>query len=230
MSTSKNSVSADFLNFAAVNEQQFEDAKTAEKQARGMPFPEGYSGTAVISDIRAATAANSGRPYVAVHAKCVDPDYQGKEFTAAIHSLFDSDKMTKDQRWAMMLDDLEELGLKRSTREEYGAGANIKHCFAELLDEPHYISFRVKKGYQDRLEAEAHSCPPPEGMTGAAPPTNENAALPSSPEVPEDATIVTFLGTEYVLLEKQDEGKVKIKAVASGKERVVSEDQITLKE
>src|SRR5690606_5972839 len=206
----KSKVSSDFVTFQQKNSHKFEDAKTAEKQTRGIPMPVGTTGVAVIVDAR-ADRAKSGekRPYVAVEISVIEPEqYKGQKVTGAIHVIFDSEAMTAADRWAMMLDDLENMGLSRETREQHGD--DIAACFDELLNEPHYVTFEVKEGYKGRKEIQCFATAPPAGVS------SERRC--------------EYMGVEYEILSGPDEdGNLHLRNAANpDKERTVSEDAVKM--
>lgn len=160
---SKSKVSNDFNKFYTKSAAAFDEAKKAEKQVRGIPVPTGTTGTAVISDFTADRAKGGEQnPFIAVEITVILPEeYRGKKFTGAIHSIYDSDKMTAAGRMAIALDDLEDMGLSREVRENHKSPQELAD---DLLEESHYVTFEVKEGYKGRKECKCYACPAPDGV------------------------------------------------------------------
>lgn len=199
-------VSKDFDKYYAKNATSFDDSKKAEKQVRGIPVPIGTTGTAVISDFTADRAKGGEQnPFIAVEITVVLPEeHAGKKFTGAIHSLYDSDKMTASGRMAICLDDLEDMGLSRETRENHTSLSQISD---ELLNEPHYVTFEVKEGYKGRKECKCYHCEAPDGIN--------------------KKEIVIYMGGKYEVVSR-DGNKVTIRNINDpNKTRTVDAEEVT---
>lgn len=222
MSKSKSEVSQDFAKFEARNNNALKEAREQEKQSYSNPFPIGYSGVAVLSSARGFGAGQNKIPTGLVEATCInDPAYEGKTFAAAIRQFKDTEKQTAAEAYANFLDNLEEIGLQRETREQ---AKTIGEMFDELLSTPHYVAFNVVKNTytRDGKAVQCSACPPPEGMSGHTP-TPQTAADTSEPEDELDTSDleqVVYLGKPHWKLEPANEdGTVNLKQVKGGKLR-----------
>lgn len=220
----KSKVSAEFTQFVAKNTNKFASAKTAEKQSRGNPMPIGTYGKAVISDYTAGRAKTEPRrPYVAVEVTVLEPEeFKGQKVTGAYAQIFDSEGMSAAERLAILLDTLENMGLSRETREEYGD--EIIPCLDELIDSPHYVTFTVTKGYQGRKDMECFATnEAPEGSLNKEAASNESDDSDESGSDSEE--LVLYMGTKHEVVAR-DGDNITIRNRASGKQRTVSIDDL----
>ena len=206
---SKSKVSDAFSTFTSKNEHKLEEAKTAEKQTRGIPLPVGTVGVAVISDARADRAKSPpNNPYVIVEITVLEPEeHRGVKIPGCFHSIWDSENMSAAGRFAILLDDLENMGLPREIREKHGT--DIGTCLDYLLEEPHYVTYEIKLGYKDRKEAVCFAT--------------------SSPEGKGSSNRCEYMGQTYEITGKDEDGNLLLKNEANpSKTRSVPEDSVKM--
>lgn len=217
----KSKVSQDFLQFSARNQDKFAEAAKEERQIRGINLPVGFSGVGVISDMVADRAKGGQKnPYLRIEATIVEGEYKGEKISR-IHSFYESENMTAAGRWAMMLDDLETMGMSREFREENGD--DIAALMEHMLNEPHYVNVEVVEGYRKGTKEGVfvHTASP-DGIGGAV-----SAPLPEKPEVPEGATTCKYLNSTYIVIGEED-GKLIIQPAAGGKVRTVDKEHVEM--
>lgn len=224
---SKSKVSDAFRNFETRNQHKLEDARKEEKQSRGNPLPVGYIGTGVISDCK-ADISKKGDPYLTVEAEVVnDPDYEGKTVTAAVRVLKDTDKQTQADALANFLDELEDMGLSRTTRETKGMDA----CFDELLSTPHYVSISVtaNKYTSDGKGVKCFAVTAPDG-SGRGPTAEESTPVKEEDdEKYKDLNQCIYLGKPHYVMEDNEDGTFNIMSVKTKKLREdISSDDIQM--
>lgn len=212
---SKAKVSDKFAQFETRNEHKLAESRKEEKRSFGNPLPVGYNGVGVISDAK-ADASKKGDPYCSVEVTIVsDDDYRGKPVTGAFRSIKDTAKMTAAENYASLLDDLEDMGLSRQTRE----GSNIAGCLDELLSTPHYVSVSVSAStYGDGKQIKCYAVGDP-GMSGR---TAEDA--PSTPDSPPEESVselpqCIYLGKPHYVEGTNSDKTLNLISVKTGKKR-----------
>lgn len=224
---SKAKVSDEFAQFETRSGHQLEEARKAEKQARGNALPVGYHGTAVISDARAFVSKSKNKTII-VEATVVDcPNYEGKTAAILVQTIRDTENQTAAEAYARALDALEEFGLSRETREGDGGMAA---CFDELLNTPHYVSIDVVENpySADKKGVNAFACPAP-GSTSAA----STPAAETTPETEDTSDLpqCLYLGKPHYIVRDNEDGTSDLKAVKTGKIREdVSNDDFEVTE
>lgn len=215
MSTGK--VSDAFAAFESRNNHKLADARKEEKQSRGNPLPVGFVGTGVISDARADVAKGSGHPYGTVEVTVVNhPSFEGKTCTGAIRIFKDTDKQTKEEAYANFLDDLEDMGLSRETRES----SDLAGCFKELLATPHYVSITVTENTytQDKKQVKCYAVPSPDG-SGRAATADSVASVEDSDDKYKDCDKVMYLEKPHYVVKDNEDGTYDLVSCKTKKER-----------
>lgn len=222
---SKAKVSDTFTAFETRNDHKLQEARKEEKQSRGNPLPIGYVGTAVISDCK-ADVSKAGAPYGVVEVTIVnDPDFEGKSCAGAVRSFKDTDKQTAAEAYANFLDDLEDMGLSRKTRES----KPLAECFDELLSTPHYVSVSVTENNytQDKKGVKCFAVPAPDG-SGRGPTAEDNVEISNTSDEYADKPQCVYLGRPHYVIEDNEDGTYNIMSVKTKKLREdIPADDIT---
>lgn len=222
---SKAKVSDAFTSFETRNNHKLEAARKEEKQSRGNPLPVGFVGTAVISDAR-ADVSKAGSPYGIVEVTVVhNPDFEGKSCAGAVRSFKDTDKQTAADAYANFLDDLEDMGLSRETRES----KTLAECFDELLSTPHYVSIAVTENNftQDKKGVKCFAVPAPDG-SGRGPTAEDTTTQTEKEDEYADKEQCIYLGKPHYVIEDNEDGTYNIMSVKTKKLREdIPADDIT---
>lgn len=210
---SKSKVSDKFAQFETRNDHKLADARKEEKQSYGNPLPIGFIGTAVVSDAKADTS-KAGDNYGVVEVTIVnDPTHDGKKVTGAYRMMKDYPNMTAIECYQSFLDDLEDMGLSRETREK----STLAGCFDELLASPHYVSITVTANPKAKdgkaVKCYAIASPDASGRTAEDTPT-----APSPEETP-DLPQGIYLGKPHYLEGTNPDGTLNLISVGTGKAR-----------
>lgn len=223
----KSKVSDAFASFESRNTHKLEDARKQEKQSRGNPLPVGYMGTAIISDGN-ADISKAGVPYAVVNVTVVnDPEYEGKSCAGAVRNFKDTEKQTAADAYANFLDELEDMGLSRESRET----KNISECLDELLATPHYVTIHVEANKQTRdgKQVKCFAVATPDSSGRA--PTAETPITPPSEddEQYKDLEQCTYLGKPHYIMKDNEDGTFDIMSVKTKKLREdISSDDISM--
>ena len=215
-------VSDKFRQFETRKTAEFKEARKAENISRDNPLPVDYHGIGVISDAR-ADESKAGEMYGVVEVTVVnDPAYEGKTVGGAVRTFKETKNQTVADAYRNFLNDLEDMGLSRSTRES----GSLEDMYNELLSSPHYVTIDVTKNSKTRdgKQVKCHACPPPKGMSGHTP-QQETADQQTAPpqenqEDMSDKEQCLYLGKAHYILSKDEEkGVVDLQQVKGGKIR-----------
>ena len=211
----KSGMSAGFAKFASkTTKGSYDEARQAERMGRGVPFPTGTKGTAVVGAIvcdetKADEATGEQFQRVRIELLIETPEsHRGKPLTCGYFVMQDSKKpgsdWTAENWWGVMLGTVEDLGCPEELTKGYAD-------FQEVLDwfeaEPRSVSFEVvANNYVNKAGVKV------EGKQVNAFAAVDESAIPSaedSKEIDPNATyctykggkhkVVTTTGTQYVL-------------------------------
>jgi len=229
---SKSGMSAGFAKFASKTTQgSYDDARKAERFGRGIPFPVGVKGTAVVGAIVCdeTKADNNGEQFQRVRIELLidtPESHRGKPLTGGYFVMQDSKKAgstwTAENWWGSMLGTLEDLGCPEDLTKGY-------EDFQEVIDwfgaEPRAISFEIIANDYMKNGAMVH------GKRVNAFAAVDEASIPSADQVAEahdpEATYCTFRGTKHRVVSEEG-GNITIKNVNSGTQRTVAKTLVTM--
>lgn len=154
----KSNISKDFARFAKkTTKGSFDEARKAERTARGIPFDVGTKGTGVVSAIICDTAGDDDDkyPFVAAEITVSTPESaKGKVLKGSglRWNIRDSKRAgsdwTAENAWGAALGMLEELGLPEEISQGY---EDFQECVDWFDKEPREVSWEIEdNSYTDR--------------------------------------------------------------------------------
>lgn len=221
-------VSQSFGKFLAKKSTQIEEAKKADNTMQTCPMPVGWKGHMVCVDAVADTGKQTkddkgntkeGRNYVRLEFSVVnDSHYQGKK-GSLMWQLYDSENATSTQRFEWMLNEMENLGLPRKTREEYNDFSEILNHFiaSDEVYEAEVVHNQYRRGDQKELKVRRAAIV--DNTTSMAPPSSTTTESPKPTSTSLGAE-VKYMGKMWDVVD-QDGDTVVIKSKATGNNRTV---------
>lgn len=221
----KSEVSADFKSYMSKKHDQFEKARKAESNLVNVPLPIDAEFEAVYSHAK-ASVSSAGNPTVTFNFSVLGPDeYKGRK-VRQMFILNSTEKMSVEDRIAMMFDRLEAWGLPREIRTSHeDFVGEVLGWFDSNTPE---VKGKVKASSynQEGKEITWYSSmkqAPTDGMIGA--PVSAPVAAPiSSSSAPFDPTnlsigmTVEYNGSDFII--EKIEGKfADIKSSKTGRVR-----------
>ena len=230
---SKSGMSADFAKFAAkTTKGSYDEARQAERFGRGIPFPIGTKGTAVVGALvcdQTKADPQTGEQFQRVRIELLietPESHRGKPLTGGYFVMKDSTKVgstwTAENWWGSMLGTLEDLGCPEELTKGYSD-------FQEVIDwfeaEPRNVSFEIVANNYTKNGAIV------QGKQVNAFAAFDEGSIPSAEGTPEahdpSATYCTFRGTKHRVA-SEDGGNITIVNVNSQTQRTVPKVQVTM--
>jgi len=222
---SKSQMSAGFAKFSSkTTKGAYDDARQNERIGRGIPFPVGTKGTAVVSSIicdetKADEKTGKKFPRVRVELSVETPEAaRGKKLSGSglmqtIKDGSDPAKWSAEQAWGAMLGLLEDMGLPEEVSKGY---SDFQQCLDFFEEEPRVVSWEIQpNNYKNRQGVEV------QGKQISAFAIVDEAAIPSADEaegeIPEGKQCL-YRGGKHVVLEENGD-TLKLQSIGSGRVR-----------
>ena len=221
----KSQMSAGFAKFSAkTTKGSYDEARQNERIGRGIPFPVGAKGTAVVGAIicdetKADEKTGEKFPRVRVELTVETPEAaRGKSLSGSglmqtIKDGNDPSKWSAEQAWGAMLGMLENLGLPEEISKGY---SDFQECIDWFEEAPRTVSWEIQENnYTNRSGVLV------QGKQISAFAIIDEASIPSAAdsgsEVPE-GKMCLYRGGKHVILEDNGE-LLKLQSVGSGRLR-----------
>jgi hypothetical protein len=232
----KSTMSAGFAKFAAkTTKGAYDYARQNERIGRGIPFPVGAKGTAVVSSIicdETTPDEKSGEkfPRVRVELSVESPEgARGKKLSGpglmqTIKDGNDPSKWSAEMAWGALLGLLEDLGLPEEISKGY---ADFQECIDWFSDAPRLVAWEITaNNYKNRAGVEVQS----KQITAFAVIAEADipaADAPAAP-IPSDKPLCLYRGGKHIIL--SDNGETyNLQSVGSGRVREnVDKDDVEL--
>lgn len=221
----KSEVSADFKSYFSKKHDQFEKARKAESALVNVPLPIDAEFEAVYVNAK-GSVSSAGNPTITFNFSVTEPaEFRGRK----VRQLFiinSTEKMSVEDRLAMMFDRLESWGLPREVRTTHESITDIFEWFDSNTPE---VKGKVKASSYNQEGKEvtwytSAKQAPVDGMIGApvsapiAAPAASTSSAPFDPTSLTVGTIVEYNGADYVI--EKVEGKfADIKSSKTGRVR-----------
>jgi hypothetical protein len=214
----KQRVSSDFAKWRSKTANKLADAKKAENNMAGIPFPVGTTGLCTVIDVQFGTTKKNAHPYMTM--KCIADS--GQKFSK-MYLFNDTANATGADRWSWMLNEFENSGMPRSFREEKGDDEN--ELLAYFLDgeQPIKMAFEVEAdSYQQG--GKRVSFRSPEGMSAVQ--AQDSIVCASSPEeIKVDGYVLWNDVPQRVISINED--KVVVKSTTTNNQRTMLISDLT---
>ena len=228
----KSKVSAAFQKVASrTTKGAFDEARKAERQARGIPFPIGMKGTGVVScivcDMTKAKEGKESVPIVRVELKADTPEgargkiLSGPGLMWMIKASATNEDWGAEDAWGMMLGGLEQLGCPEELTKNYDDFQEVVDWFEE---EPRKVSWEVVDASYTNNKGKVVSQKAFE-VYEYVNVSQQETAEGTSEEIDPNAKYVLYKGKKHrVVEENEDDNTYVLVSVASGVKRTVSQE------
>jgi hypothetical protein len=233
----KSEMSSGFAKFAAkTTKGKYDEARKGERMGRGIPYPIGTTGTAVVAAVicTETKADNEGvkSPMVRVELKIETPEpmrgkaLSGNGLMQVIKDGPNPEKWSADMAWGAMLGMLENLGCPEEITKGY---SDFQECIDWFEQEPRYVNWEViDASYQKAGKTIAQK-----GIQAFAVIKEGDAPTADSGDKPEDdpdASYCTYRGARHMILEN-NKGLLKLKNMNNGNVRNnIEEDAVEMED
>jgi len=229
----KSKISKGFAKFAnKATSGSFDEARKAERTARGIPFPVGTKGTGIVTVIAdEMEIQGESTPYVVGEITVLTPEgAKGRKVRTTQWVIRDSQRpdstWTAEDAWTAALSMLEQFGCPTELTQGYEDFQEVVDWFDEG---ERLVDFEVRaNNYTDRsgklvegkqIEAFAH----------IEDSSVDSAEDSKSVDIPNDAPRCTYRGVEHAIVHEQDD-QITVVNVQTGRERTIDRDDVTMKD
>jgi len=228
-------ISKDFAKFAKkTTKGNFDEKRKGERIDRGIPFPVGTTGTAVVSKIVCSTTKpnDDGEkfPMIRVELTAQTPEgargktLSGPGLMQVIKDGRNPDKWSAADAFGAALGILEDLGLPKEISTGY---EEFDECIAWFEDEERKVQWEVVDASYTTNGRHVNQ----KGIQAVALVDEgkmESAVGDSSPEEDPDAKYCTYNGVRHKIL-SEDEGMLELENMNSGRVRKnIDKDDVTM--